>query len=87
MNKDPQAINGSCLSDLADETFITNINGNNQGKVMIEVNNIHKKFKEVNALEGLSFTAKDGEIIVQGDFKEKIYQILLEENYKVKKSG
>jgi len=29
---------------------------------MIEVNNLHKKFKEVNALEGLSFTAKDGEI-------------------------
>lgn len=29
---------------------------------MIEVNNLHKKFKEVNALEGLSFTAKDCEI-------------------------
>ncbi|GLX84357.1 transporter [Thalassotalea loyana] len=29
MNKDPQAIDGSCLSELADETFITNINGNN----------------------------------------------------------
>ncbi|QOL26861.1 ATP-binding cassette domain-containing protein [Thalassotalea sp. LPB0316] len=29
---------------------------------MIEVNNLHKKFKDVTALEGLSFTAKDGEI-------------------------
>ncbi|GLX82561.1 ABC transporter ATP-binding protein [Thalassotalea eurytherma] len=29
---------------------------------MIEVNNLHKKFKDVTALEGLSFSAKDGEI-------------------------
>jgi len=29
---------------------------------MIEVNNLHKKFKEVTALEGLSFKANDGEI-------------------------
>lgn len=29
---------------------------------MIEVNNLHKSFKSVKALNGLSFTAKDGEI-------------------------
>jgi len=29
---------------------------------MIEVNNLHKSFKSVKALDGLSFSAKDGEI-------------------------
>ncbi len=33
-----------------------------KGYIMIEVNNLHKKFKNVTALEGLSFSAKDGEI-------------------------
>jgi translation initiation factor 1 len=32
-------------------------------------------------------TSKDGEILVQGDFREKIFQYLLKENYKAKKAG
>ena len=49
--------------------------------------NLNELAKTLKTLCGSGGTAKDGEIIIQGDHKQKIYDKLISQGYKCKLSG
>lgn len=73
------------------KVFLDRIGG---GKLISRVNGFIGTEEDLNALAkvlkqkcGVGGNSKNGEILIQGDNREKIIELLLKDGYKIKKAG